>query len=173
MATTYQYTVKETKRVEKSSSVGDVTFTFPSFSVPLGEKFKRYKVTNSNGAGSSTLPLQGKLSGVGWGNWDTHKSYIDWDGEDDKKANVVVRNVTQSSFNVTITITFETEDLGWEAVTAGEKILAADRLQTGTGTTVGNIIKDSHFTAGTIAYADSFNSEVLGQDFVGDDIPDL
>lgn len=163
MATTYQYTVKETKKVSPSSSVGEVTFTFPSFTVPLGEKFKRYKVTNSNGATPSILALQGKLATVGWGNWDTHKSYIDWDGDDDKKPNVGVRNLTGSSFNVTLTITFETEDLGWEPVSKGDKILAADRLQTGTGTTVGNIIKDSAFTSGTIATASGFNEKVLGK----------
>ena len=48
------------------------------------------------------------------------------------------------------------------AVTAGNKILATNRSQTGTATTKGDEISDSHFSSGTIIKASTFNSTVLG-----------
>ena len=46
-------------------------------------------------------------------------------------------------------------------VRTGEIIRASDRSQTGTSTTVGAIMKDSHFSSGTKITASSFNSTVL------------
>lgn len=48
------------------------------------------------------------------------------------------------------------------AVTAGNKILATDRSQTGTDTTAGAKMTDSHFDSGTKITASAFNSTVLG-----------
>lgn len=45
---------------------------------------------------------------------------------------------------------------------AGEIIKATDRSQTGTSTTAGAIMKDSHYSSGTKITASSFNSTVLG-----------
>lgn len=47
---------------------------------------------------------------------------------------------------------------GGTKVTAGNKILATDRSQTGTATTQYAVMKDSHFTAGTKITASAFNS---------------
>ena len=46
-------------------------------------------------------------------------------------------------------------------VTKGNKIKATDRSQTGTTTTKGAVIKDSHFSKGDSAKASTFNSRVL------------
>ena len=166
-------TVKETKSVGKSSSVGAVTFTFPSLAIPDGTKFYRYKVTNSNNAGSSVLQLQGSVGGVGWGNWDTHKSYIEWDGDDDKKANVSVRNLTQSSFNVTLTITFEfkvkpvsqgsiikkyVRDALKESGSPYFDVYVFDESNTNSAVPVDALL-DSKFSSGTIAKASTFNDK--------------
>ena len=53
-------------------------------------------------------------------------------------------------------------NLDYTAVVSGNKILATDRSQTGTSTTAGNVMTDSHFTAGTKIQASTFNSQVLG-----------
>ena len=47
---------------------------------------------------------------------------------------------------------------GGAKVTAGNKILATDRSQTGTATTQGAVMTDSHFSAGTAITASAFNS---------------
>ncbi len=47
-------------------------------------------------------------------------------------------------------------------ITKGEIIKASDRSQTGTSTTAGTVMKDSHFSSGTKITASSFNSTVLG-----------
>lgn len=48
-------------------------------------------------------------------------------------------------------------------VSSGSKALATDRSQTGTATTAGTVMTDSHFTAGEKIEASTFNSRVLGQ----------
>jgi len=48
------------------------------------------------------------------------------------------------------------------AVVAGNKILATDRSQKDISTTAGDVMRDSHFTAGTKIEASTFNSQVLG-----------
>ena len=67
---------------------------------------------------------------------------------------------TMPASNVTVKAFFKTS--GYTNVTAGNKIKATDRSQTGTTTTAGAIIQDSHFTAGTKAQASTFNTKVLG-----------
>ena len=48
------------------------------------------------------------------------------------------------------------------AVVKGNQCLPTDRSQTGTATTQGTVMSDSHFTAGTKIEASTFNSDVLG-----------
>lgn len=50
----------------------------------------------------------------------------------------------------------------YTAVVAGNKILATDRSQTGTSTTAGAVMTDSHFSSGTLIQASTFNTKVLG-----------
>ena len=66
---------------------------------------------------------------------------------------------TMPGSNVTVKAFFRKN---YTLVTAGNKIKATDRSQTGTSTTAGAVISDSHFSAGTKAQASTFNSKVLG-----------
>ena len=66
---------------------------------------------------------------------------------------------TMPAQNVSVTANWSRT---YTAVTAGEKIMATDRSQTGTSTTAGNVMSDSHFTSGTKIEASTFNSQVLG-----------
>lgn len=59
-------------------------------------------------------------------------------------------------------IKIKTTGTFYTAVEAGNKILATDRSQTGTTTTAGTVMSDTHFTAGTKIEASTFNSQVLG-----------
>ena len=61
------------------------------------------------------------------------------------------------SINTQLKIEITTKPAG-SKVTAGNKILATDRSQTGTSTTQYAVMKDSHFTAGTKITASAFNS---------------
>ena len=94
------------KKANDVATTGTKTFTFDKFEIPEGTKWYRYKVTNPTYG--SSVPLQGKLGTVGWGSWDTHKSYIEWDGEENVKPKVTVANNTgQKLTNFTITLTIE------------------------------------------------------------------
>ena len=68
---------------------------------------------------------------------------------------------TNSTSGKAITIETSTAP-AYTAVSAGNKIMAADRSQTGTTTKAGDVISDSHFSSGTSAAASTFNSQVLG-----------
>ena len=72
-------------------------------------------------------------------------------------------NADQLKFMNTMTIVINTESdaPAYTKVVAGNKIKATDRSQTGTATTQGAVIRDSHFTAGTKAEASTFNDRVL------------
>ena len=66
---------------------------------------------------------------------------------------------TMPAQNVSVTANFART---MTAVVAGNKIVVADRSQTGTSTTQNAVMTDSHFTAGTKIEASTFNSRVLG-----------
>lgn len=146
-------------------SDGTKTITIPEFSVPAGEKLKQFKVTNSYNYGSGTLPLQGAMASVGWDRWTSDTSKISWTNGSTSK--VYVKNVTSSAKSVTITITFQTEDLPYTAVVKGEKIKASDLNQvSGKSVSAGNLIRssdiDGEISAGTKITASDFNTKVLG-----------
>lgn len=61
------------------------------------------------------------------------------------------------TINTQLKIELTTTPAG-DKVTAGNKILATDRSQTGTATTQGAVMTDSHFSAGTVITASAFNS---------------
>lgn len=65
---------------------------------------------------------------------------------------------TMPSGNVTVTAYFRAN---YTNVTAGNYIKATDRSQTGTPTTAGSTLSDSHFSNGESAAASTFNSRVL------------
>lgn len=132
-----------------------VVFSFGAFTIPNGESFSNYTLTKSS---TRDLQLTGTIA-MGWGTPYTNTSYIGW--TNGGTSSVKVRNNSGSAIETSVTLTFNTTN-NYTAVTKGNKILVADRSQTGTTTTQGAIIKDSHFTSGTIATASAFNSSVLG-----------
>ena len=141
----------------------DYTFTVDSFTLPSGQQFKRYKVTVPEGISRTNMglrPISGQSSNPAWDTWNTNKALIGW--SNGSTSNVKVHNGSGASKSFNVKIIFETENVPYTRVTAGNKIMAADRSQTGTSTTAGNVIKDSHFSAGTKAEASTFNSQVLG-----------
>ena len=74
-----------------------------------------------------------------------------------------LRTITNNQFtmpsgNVTVTAYFRAN---YTNVTAGNYIKATDRSQTGTPTTAGSTLSDSHFSNGESAAASTFNSRVL------------
>ena len=72
-------------------------------------------------------------------------------------------NADQLKFMNTMTIIVNTvsDAPAYTKVVSGNKIKATDRSQTGTPTTQGAKIQDSHFSAGTKAEASTFNEKVL------------
>lgn len=105
---THEYTRTKSGTVGPGSSYGTVTFTIPSFSVPDGESFTRYKITCNYGAAYTKVVL--KNSGAGsWNTWYTNKSSISW--SDGGSAKILLRNTTTSAIVISVTVTFETEDL--------------------------------------------------------------
>ena len=94
------------KKANDVSISGTKTFTFATLERPAGTSWYRYKVTNPSFG--SSVALQGKLGTVGRGNWDTHKSYIEWDEDESPKPSVTVYNGTGNKLtNFTITLTVE------------------------------------------------------------------
>ena len=73
-------------------------------------------------------------------------------------ATITSNKFTMPAGNVTVKAFFK---VTYTQVVVGNQIKATDRSQTGTATTVGNEISDSHFTAGESALASTFNSRVL------------
>ena len=73
---------------------------------------------------------------------------------------------TRAIQNVSIDVTTYYPDSptppSYTRVNAGDKIVVANRSQTGTTTTQGAVISDTHFSAGDSAAASTFNSRVLG-----------
>lgn len=102
------YTVKWSGSIGAGTSYGTVTCKTGKFTLPAGQKFKRFKATKSGGA--LTLSV-GNLS---WGEWTTDKSKFAW--SDGKACTLKVYN-TGANVAVTLTVTFETEDLPKRAVT--------------------------------------------------------
>ena len=142
-------------------------FTMPAQNVTITANFVKidYSVTvSSNPAAGGTLTTnkatanygdtvtltKTAASGYHFSNWSTTPSNLSINGSN---------QFTMPAQNVSVTANWAKT---MTAVTAGNKILATDRSQTGTTTTAGTVMQDSHFTAGTKIEASTFNSQVLG-----------
>lgn len=151
----------------KSISAGTAyTFTTSAFSVPAGERLVGMKVNNPNVASNMSLRMSGNAETVfgkqGWGKYKSNISSLWSDGNGAKIQFTNPYGAASGTVSTHCTVVFKTEDIPYTAVTKGNKIKATDRSQTGTSTTAGNKISDSHFTAGTIIKASDFNDKVLG-----------
>ena len=104
---THEYTVSKGGSVGPGSSYGTVTYTMPSFSVPAGESFVKYKITNNYGTGYSNVTLKNQNS-ASWNVWYTTPSNISW--SDGGTAKIKLYNNTSSTIAITIYVTFYTED---------------------------------------------------------------
>ena len=102
------YTVKWSGTIG-NKTYGEVTVKTGKFTLPAGQKFKRMKATKSGGA------LVLSVTNLSWGDWTTDKSKFSW--SDGKAATLKVYNTSTSAASVTLTVTFETEDLPKRAVT--------------------------------------------------------
>jgi len=156
---TYTYTSWWRGTVKTGSSIGNKTITIPAYTVPSGRKFKRFRIVRSGYY--SGIVLKDPSNNIGWEKWSTDTKDISW--SDGTTAKVIVRNTTDENKSVGIGIEFETEDVPYTSVKTGNKIMATDRSQTGTVTTKGAVMSDSHFTAGTLITASAFNTKVLGK----------
>jgi len=140
----------------------DHTFTTDTFTVPTGEQFKQFKVLNPNN-NSSDIQMRGKaketFGSSGWGTWSSKKSALSW--SNGTGASVKVHN-GGSNYSMRIQVVFQTEDLPYTKVTAGNKIMASDINQTGTSISAGTVMQNSNFSNGTAAQASTFNTKVLG-----------
>ena len=162
---THQYTVSEGATVGAGT---DRTFTMPEFSVPSGEKLKRLKIGRAGTGETSYCRLRGNAQSVlgqnGFDVWTTDKTAVSW--TDGGTAKVKVHNTGTQGYSWRISVTFETEDLPYTPVKAGEKIKASDLNQTGKNVKAGTLIKasdiDNKISAGTKITASGFNSKVLG-----------
>lgn len=124
------YTVKWSGSIGAGTSYGIVTCKTGKFTLPAGQKFKRFKATKSGG--SLTL----SVSNLSWGEWTTDKSKFSW--SDGKACTLKVYN-TGANASVTLTVTFETEDLPKRAVTcavSGSGTLSASPTTAYNGQTV-------------------------------------
>lgn len=137
------------------------TFTTGEFSVPAGEKIKRFKIIQLvNNSNIVTRAISGQSLKPSWNTWFTDANLIGW--KDGGAAKICVHNDAESGISFRAAVIFQTEDLPYTEVTKGNKIKATDRSQTGTATLQGAVMKDSHFSAGTKITASAFNEKVLG-----------
>ena len=128
---------------------------YPSF--PSGATPSKYKVTSTN----TSLGLREETgsSNRSWDTWYNDPTEVILDGN--TGCRIYLKNDTSQYITATVTITFE-YTVPYTAVVQGDKILATDRSQTGTTTTQGAVMTDTHFTAGTKITATDFNTTVLG-----------
>ena len=145
------------------ASEGWIYIDFDAITPSAGETFVKWKATASS---SSTAP-QVQLRDLSW----TQRT---WGSEYTNAAGInCSRSFSAPRYQVRFNASYGLINVDWfklevtfsqayTAVTAGNKILATDRSQTGTTTTAGTVMQDSHFTAGTKIEASTFNSQVLG-----------
>lgn len=98
-----------TYSVNASKSISGGTtalFTLPKFTVPDGEKFKRFKITLS-GDNYTGYTLQGDSASIGWNNWSTNKEKLHWSNGTSSKVWVS----SSSTRSTRVIVTFETEEL--------------------------------------------------------------
>ena len=105
---THEYTKSKSGTVGPGASYGTVTWSMPTWSVPDGEKFVKYKITCNYGTGYTNVILK-NTGAASWGVWYTDTSPISW--SDGGAAKIKLRNQTSSGIAITVTITFYTEDL--------------------------------------------------------------
>ena len=133
----------------------------------LGDK--KITITLCDSAGNNaytvaTLASNGNLIMVLGNNSPTYSQpAVSCPGLAGKAVYIQIRGLNNINTNSTSgkAITLQTAS-AYTAVTAGNVIKATDRSQTGTSTTAGNVMTDSHFSSGTKIEASTFNSQVLG-----------
>lgn len=86
-----------------------------------------------------------------------YSGYV-FDHYSSSQVSVSNNKFTMPSSNVTVKAYFRAN---YTKVTAGNYINATDRSQTGTTTTAGSQLSDTHFSSGESAAASTFNSRVL------------
>lgn len=147
----------KTLKLAKNSGFTQTNFDKPT--LPSGASWTRWKVEPSIGTYSSQK-VRNKLGAtdLSWNTWYTNMDYLLLS---DGTPRLYFNNTSGQYAEYTATLTMEYTN-PYTPVTAGNKILATDRSQTGTTTTVGSVMTDSHFSSGTKIEASTFNSQVLG-----------
>ena len=152
-------TVTKTKSVTLWNEDGWTNIIFDAITQPAGSQFIRWKM--DTGAGSQVELRDVSYNAIYRNTWYDDKSRIDCSSNFNAPRFQSRFTYPGGHVNVEFTLTVEF-GASYTAVTAGNKILATDRSQTGTTTTAGTVMQDSHFTAGTKIEASTFNSQVLG-----------
>lgn len=152
-------TITKEKSVTLWNADGWTNITFDAITPPSGAQFIRWKIESA--AGSQVEQRDVSYTPFARSTWYEDKSRIDCASNFNAPRFQSRYTYSGGHLNVTFTLTVEF-GASYTAVTAGNKILATDRSQTGTTTTAGTVMQDSHFTAGTKIEASTFNSQVLG-----------
>lgn len=155
----YQFNKYET--TPSSLSISSDKFTMPARAVTVKALFnKLYTITCQNdGHGTLTASKASAVQGTTITLTPTANTGYTLDHYTISPSATISNNkFTMPAGNVTVKAFFKAT---YTRVSTGNKIKATDRSQTGTATTVGNVISDSHFTAGESALASTFNDRVL------------
>ena len=143
------------------ASDGWQNITFDAIPVSAGETFVKWIATTASGSGQVELRDMSYTPRT-WGAEYTNAAGINCSSNYNTPRYQARFNASSGTINVSWFKLEVTVSQAYTAVTAGNKILATDRSQTGTTTTQGAVMSDSHFTAGTLIEASTFNSQVLG-----------
>lgn len=154
-----------TTTARMSISGGDSNWynvNFGALNIPSSERFVKFVITkNDTLSGRNIARSTSPWTSLSWNTEYTDRALIKCsDGW--SAPQIRLQNGTSFQMTVDITITVTTE-ASYTPVTQGNVIKATDRSQTGTSTTAGDVISDTHFSAGTIMTASDFNSVILGQ----------
>ena len=145
-----------------TTTSGDVTILGYTWSVTrIDPQPTTYSVTCQNdGHGTlSASPSSGISAGTTVTLSPSASSGYTFDHYTISPSRTITNNkFTMPSSNVTVKAFFKKV---YTKVTAGNYIKATDRSQTGTSTTAGTALSDSHFSSGESASASTFNSRVL------------
>ena len=145
-----------------TATSGDVTILSHSWSVTrIDPQPTTYSVTCQNdGHGTlSASPSSGISAGATVTLSATPSSGYTFDHYTISPSRTITNNqFTMPSANVTVKAFFKKI---YTKVVAGNYILATDRSQTGTATTAGTTLSNTHFSSGESADASTFNSRVL------------
>ena len=134
---------------------------FGALNIPSSEEFVSFVITKADTlSGRNISRSSSPWTQLSWNTTYTDRALINcassWSA-----PQIRLQNGTSFQMTVDITITVTTRTR-YTAVTSGNKILATDRSQTGTATSAGSVISDSHFSSGTKITASDFNRVILG-----------